>query len=85
MMALYILKCNRSLIQAIRSLILPVKRLLAIQGKTVPNCLHLIDSMREHKDINIPKLLNFIVEQARNSHETMRLSAQGLNSKMAII
>ena len=82
MLAIYILKSTAHIINpVINELSLQTKRTLALQGRTLPNCLHLVDTFEQTNIVKPIKLISFLNTQRNKMSKNIKLSFSGLQSK----
>lgn len=56
-LALYVLKSISFCYSALQKLTHSIKRMLSLQGITIPNCLHIVDNIHQNKSIDILQLV----------------------------
>lgn len=81
MLAIYILKSTIKITDlAIKELTLQTKRTIALQGRTIPNCLHLVDTFEQTNIVKPIKLISFLNTQRNKMSKNIKLSFSGLQS-----
>lgn len=63
MLSTYIMRRKYLFIKVMKKLVLQTKRLLAMQGRTEPNCLHLLVSAKQLQLFDLDKLNTFIMDK----------------------
>lgn len=58
-----------------------MKRTLALQGRTIPNCMHLIDVLEQRNILKPIKLVSFLNAQRGKLSKNIKISYSGLQSK----
>lgn len=62
----------------IKKIVTAIKRIMSLQGVTMPNCLHIVDFLHESKFVDLMKLVEFINQNQGNSGKNVQSFYIGL-------
>ena len=65
---------------AITDMTTHTKKTVALQGRTIPNCLHLIDTLDQTNLVKPIKLVSFLNAQRNKISKNIKISYSGLQS-----
>ena len=78
--SLHLQKYSHFHISVINDMVLYTKRTIGLQGRTLPNCLHLIDTFEQTNIVRPIKLISFLNSQRNKLSKNIKLSYSGLQS-----
>ena len=55
-----------------------IKRMIGLQGVTIPNCLHIIDYAHHNNFVDLLKLIEFVTKQSANANKNNQTFYTGL-------
>ena len=71
--------------KVIKKMALSIKRLISMQGITLPNCLHLVDFVHENKFVDFLSIIDYITKQSNNSNKNMQSFYSGLEGTIILM